>query len=306
MNESTNNGQTAPAADQFNAHEAMEQFFGGINRSPIESHTNEEAPLETPVTPQQQGETNATTEPVQPASPSAEVAPAHPPAREAELQKQLKTEQKRYNDLQSDIDRRINAATKGLQDRLDALLVRLSAGQTPQSEEYLAAQQQQQQEAQLQAYVESIVQQKIAADPRVQAGSVIGDWARFRAERPDSAKYNVLITKFLEKFPAPPGKLYDQLNAAYEFWDDLATGMANGQGEAARNPQPQPTTAQPAPGYGKVTPDQAAVLAAKANAYKQEQGLSATNTAKPVVNPYGPLNKAVDQMVDAYVKKLGF
>jgi hypothetical protein len=291
---------TAPEPE-FNPHEAVDAFFSSIQRTPsMNKITSLER--EHPVSPI---ESNANVVNTTAQETSLDEQTPAPSASPEELQKKLKTADKRYNDLQSDIDRRINAATKALNEKLEfvtAALTRLNQPQPPQTEEYLEAQQREAQAMQLQHLIDQRVSAQINADPRVQAGSVIGDWAKFRSDRPDSYKYDPLIQRSLDKFPPQSGKLYEHLINIYDFWDGLASEMANGQGEAARNLQPQPTSA-PGAGYGKVTSEQAAQLAAKARAYQQETGLSATNTAKPVIDTRAPLNTAVDQMADAWTKK---
>lgn len=297
------NGQTlqTPPAEPT-THERIDHFLGSLGTRVTSKNSSMSESLSHP--PGEQQEQAATVAP----QPSREVT---------DLQGKLAKAEKRYNDLQSDIDRRINVATRPLMDKLDGFISAMTAMQQQQPRSY----QQPTEEmpyatgqgesvltpAQLQ-YIDSLVQQRMSADPRIQAGSVISDNARFQqtimSQGKDPNKYNYLMGKYFETFGVPQGNLHDHLVKLYNYWDNLAAGLATPPTEPLESQTPPPTALQFG-NNGKVNADTAATLAAKAQSYQQERGQSASNPNKPVINYYGRLDTAIEQIADAYARKFG-
>lgn len=305
MNDEQNNGNGAAAEatpviapEPFSAHEAVSNVLGSLNRSPRpESSSRASTVASDTATPIEEPHTGQATAP----------PPSEPSAPAINLDKQI-------NDLKSE-NGRLKKEVAGIEDRLRGEFI----AQMQQLSQAMLLRNQQQppqvspddgydrpltraEAMQLaQQAADQIVQQRLAADPRLQTAGHIGDWARYREEKQDSSKYDPFITKLLSKFPVPPGgNLHSHLSSAYEFFAELEAEaqalQANRQGEAARannTPPPQP---HPKP------QDQAAALMERAQRYRMEQGVSPTAATRPAIDAFGNEEEAIDAMVSAWMR----
>ena len=292
---------TAPAPEPFSAHEAVENVFSNLNRSPRPESFQR----------------TATSEPEN--TPSVENAPhtgqSAPPSVEPSAP--AINWEKRYNDLQSDYDRRAKNEASKVEEKLRGEF----QGQMQQFAQAVLQRNQQQSStqpaddgydrpmtrAEAMQYAaqaaEQIVQQRLASDPRLQVAGHIGDWARYREERQDSTKYDPFVTKLLSKFPVPQGgNLHQHLNSAYEFFAELEAEaqalQANRQGEAAKgNNTPPPQQVHP-----NGQNQQAAALMERAARYRMEQGVAPSAATRPAIDAFGNEEEAIDAMVSAWMR----
>jgi len=286
------------ADEDFNPHEMVERLM-----SPT---ANDETPPE--------GGSEV------PQPPSSESAPPSQPSVE-ELQQKLATADKRYNDLQSDIDRRVNVAvrqaTDSLSGKLDELTATLSRRNPQENAENgdfsagevdparLAAMMREEAQKAARAAAAELLEK----DERLSDAKTMTDLARFRAAHPDSMQMTPMIQDVFETLPWVP-KTSEGFEATYTLlkkWVDMALSAARTAEEAAKTPaqgNTQPPQQQP---YGqRVTPEQAAQLAANAERYQTAQGVSASSTVKPSINPQGDLRTELEKMVRATREKYGF
>lgn len=273
--------------DDFNAHELVD----AIMNPSIDQSTGQDQ------TPPEAG-----------AAPPPQAAPAPPPEIQ-DYERKLATAEKRYNDLQSDIDRRINTAVRPLFEKIDTLTSELTQRQAfPEGEEQ---QFDPQKLARLVAdeasrAADKKIREALESDERLKAAQLISDTARFRSAHPESQQATPLIEKFMQKLPWVP-RSEEGLNAVYGLITDLVTEAQQAQARATEeagknNRQPQPTQ----PPYGQVTPVQAQQMAANAQRYAPEQGLSASTTVKPSINRDGDMRTELEKMVRATMEKQGY
>lgn len=240
-----------------------------------------------------------------PAAPAQE-----PPVQDADYWRaQAETSSKRYNDLQSDYDRRVNVMAKQLEDKFEAKFqtlvnVMTQGKQPPQQQSFAEASQD---PNQFEQYLNQVVESKIAArlssDPRMAAAQAISDGSRFVQDYGDTKNYSVLMEPAFKWFPPQQGEDYYKYlervrGYAKEIFDNAAAQAKQAE-EAAKANNGRTTTPQPAQG-NRVTGEQQAAFRARANQYSNEQGVSAVASTKPKIDPYDPrkLEQNIRAMVD--------
>lgn len=287
---------SAPEPQPFSGQAAVEEVFSRINRSPLPPRQSPRTAQET-----QSGQEAAT--------PTAE--PPAPPEDKTDWKK-------RYSDLQSDYDRRAATQAAKVEEKLrqefgtqmqqltQAILLKqqqqAQQSSTPQADDYdrPLTRAEAKQLAQQEAY--AIAQQIIASDPRLQVAGHISDYARFKDEKPESAKYDPFVKILLKYFPAAQGAdLYNHLSQATGFFEELEREAlavkANGRGEGVRGAAP------PVPqGVHPNVNQAAAELAERAARYRQEQGITPPNPTRPAIDTDGDLESGIDQIVGSILR----
>ena len=288
--------QQAAAPEPFSAHQAVEDLFASLNRSPRPETAQQSIPSKDDTAKNDVLGQQATT-PSVPAVPSAEKAVNW---------------EKRYNDLQSDIDRRNNKVEEKLRAEFQ--------GQVQQLAQALILSRQQQQpstqqadegydqpltrkEAQaIMAQETARIRQELSADPRLQVAGHIADYARFQDEKQDYRKYEPFFKKFVEKFPLAPGEsLHNKLSSFYDFMADLeaeAQAQANRAGGAVNNNQTPPPQQAVHPNQA----DQAAALQERAQRYRMEQGVNTTAATRPAIDTFGNEEEAINAIVNSVMR----
>jgi hypothetical protein len=306
MPDDTQNNQpaAAPATEQpFSATQAVSDVFSNLNRSPLPDR-----PTAIPREPniQETPPTSSSEEQGQVATPPYEPQPA------PSLTPEDKTDwKKRYGDLQSDMDRRMNKAQEQMRteftSQMQALTAALMQRQAPPPPDENTGYGEHpalspQQAAMVRAEAERLLEARLASDPRLQVAGQIGDWARYREEKKDSTKYDPFVRTLLKHFPAKAGEdVYEKLQSAYNFFADLeaeARAQANPQGEGVRRENTPP----PQPVHPQNNGATAAELAARAARYRMETGIAATSATRPAIDTYGNEDEAISAIVDSALR----
>lgn len=320
MPEQTQPNGSGGESQPFSMQQAIQDAFAAINRNPL------------PDPPPGESVEEATVLQESTIAPSGEPATRKPPAPVSSnedyeaVAKDRDTWKKNYDNLQSDIDRRVNKAVEKMQEQfngqiqaLTAALTRVVPQQQPPNSDYgqeggydqqpISTRQQLQQLIQQEAL--KLYQQQMAQDPRIQMSGALGDWARYRMEFQDSEKFHPLVETVLEEFPELGQRdLYNNLSRLYKVGQKLiekATRIqqANAQGEAART-QTQPSAGQVQPqGNPRANAEQLAALQNRAGQYRMERGVSPSAQVKPSIDTNGDLNSAVDALVGNIMRRQG-
>lgn len=281
-------------------HDFVDAIFGGVQRYPQPDREEVD-----------EAETQA--EEVNPAvEEPAEPVQAEPTAEQKEIARLTKERddyEKSYRHLQSTIDGRINAANKGLQEKVDQLMEKLNRLNTsPANRELEQEMGIADPKSLTREDIEKTVRDALEKDEGIRKGQRYAELVEFRTSYPDSEKYDLFAQKLLDKWPELKSRGVKQImTEIYELSSDLeqtALAVAKAMEEAAKAGKSNVTGTEVAKTTGKLSQEKANQITAKAEQLKRESGVSTLPTQRQRVNYKDPYKKQLDTAVQNVMKQL--
>lgn len=201
--------------------------------------------------------------------------------------------EKRYNDLQSDMDRRINNATGRLSQTYDAKINQLvdivsrqqyttpppDKVETPEMFAGLDETQRAEMDRYMADRIERVAKERLGYDPVLQeTNNISAAYNRYRGRHPGSEQLDFIIAPLLNEFEELDLKSDKTWDRAHQWAIGfvqrvLAAQTVTPQGAVSGNGTPKTTSVNPSTG-GFLSPEQRSELEKRATLLKQTEGVS--------------------------------